>query len=586
LLPKCHNALEFAALADRLPNQTKPDMSTEESSRTSHFIRNIVAADLESGKHRTVLTRFPPEPNGHLHIGHAKSICLNFGLAHEFGGSTNLRFDDTNPLKESEDFALAIMEDVRWLGFEWKELRHASDYFGQLHDYAVHLIKQGLAYVEELSVEEIREFRGTLTGPGRDSPFRDRPAGESLELFARMKAGEFEDGKYVLRARIDMASGNINLRDPVIYRIRNAVHHRTGDAWHIYPMYDWAHGISDAIEGITHSLCTLEFEDHRPLYDWILENIPSPSRPRQIEFARGNIDYTVMSKRRLRQLVEEGHVSGWDDPRMPTLAGLRRRGFTPAAIRSFWNEMGISKSESIISMSVLENELRNDLNAHAPRTMAVLEPLKITLRNFPEGVTEWLEAAVHPQDQSMGVRQVALNREIWIERSDFMLDPPANFFRLKPGGEVRLRNAFIIKCVDVVKNAEGDVVELVCEFDPESRSGLPGASRKVKGTIHWVSATHGVRAEVRLCDRLFTVPNPLGDKARDFLEFLNPHSLDVITDAVVEPAVAAGLPGDCYQFERMGYFVHDSVDSKPGRPVFNRSVTLRDSWARVEQAGS
>jgi len=561
-------------------------MSTEESNRTSHFIRNIVAADLESGKHRAVLTRFPPEPNGHLHIGHAKSICLNFGLAHEFGGSTNLRFDDTNPLKESEDFALSIMEDVRWLGFEWGELRHASDYFEQLHDYAVHLIKQGLAYVEELSAEEIREFRGTLTEPGRDSPFRDRPAGESLELFARMKAGEFEDGKYVLRARIDMASGNINLRDPVIYRIRNAVHHRTGDTWHIYPMYDWAHGISDAIEGITHSLCTLEFEDHRPLYDWILENIPSPSRPRQIEFARGNIDYTVMSKRRLRQLVEEGHVSGWDDPRMPTLAGLRRRGFTPAAIRSFWNEMGISKSESIISMSVLENELRNDLNVHAPRTMAVLEPLKITLRNFPEGVTEWLEAAVHPQDESMGVRQIALSREIWIERSDFMLDPPAKFFRLKPGGEVRLRNAFIIKCVDVVKNAAGDVIELVCEFDPESRSGLPGASRKVKGTIHWVSATHGVRAEVRLCDRLFTVPNPLGDKARDFLEFLNPHSLDVITDAVVEPAVAAGLPGDCYQFERMGYFVHDSVDSKPGRPVFNRAVALRDSWAKAEQEGN
>ncbi|MSQ98473.1 MAG: glutamine--tRNA ligase/YqeY domain fusion protein [Xanthomonadales bacterium] len=561
-------------------------MSTEDSNRASHFIRNIVAADLESGKHRTILTRFPPEPNGHLHIGHAKSICLNFGLAHEFGGSTNLRFDDTNPLKESEDFALSIMEDVRWLGFEWQELRHASDYFEQLHDYAVHLIQQGLAYVEELSAEEIREFRGTLTEPGRDSPFRDRPAGESLELFARMKAGEFEDGKYVLRARIDMASGNINLRDPVIYRIRNAVHHRTGDTWHIYPMYDWAHGISDAIEGVTHSLCTLEFEDHRPLYDWILENIPSPSRPRQIEFARGNIDYTVMSKRRLRQLVEEGHVSGWDDPRMPTLAGLRRRGFTATAIRSFWNEMGISKSESIIPMSVLENELRNDLNAHAPRTMAVLEPLKVTLMNFPEDDTVWLEADVHPQDKSKGVRKVALNREIWIERSDFMLEPPAKFFRLKPGGEVRLRNAYIIKCVDVVKNAEGDVVELVCEFDPESRSGSRGAARKVKGTVHWVSATHGVRAEVRLCDRLFTVPNPLGDKTRDFLEFLNPHSLDVITAAVVEPAVAAGLPGDCYQFERMGYFVHDSVDSKPGRPVFNRAVTLRDSWAKVEQDGS
>jgi glutaminyl-tRNA synthetase len=561
-------------------------MSTEERNRTSHFIRNIVAADIESGKHRTVVTRFPPEPNGHLHIGHAKSICLNFGLAHEFGGATNLRFDDTNPLKESEDFALSIMDDVRWLGFEWQELRHASDYFEQLHEYAVYLVKQGLAYVEELSVEEIREYRGTLTEPGRESPYRDRPVDESLELFARMKAGEFEDGKYVLRARIDMASGNINLRDPVIYRIRNAVHHRTGDTWHIYPMYDWAHGISDAIEGITHSLCTLEFEDHRPLYDWILENIPAPFRPRQIEFARGNIDYTVMSKRRLRQLVEEGHVSGWDDPRMPTLAGMRRRGFTPASIRSFWNEMGISKSESIISMSVLENELRNDLNAHAPRTMAVLEPLKVTLKNFPEETTEWLEAAVHPQDESMGVRQVPISREIWIERSDFMLDPPAKFFRLKPGGEVRLRNAFIIKCIDVIKNSAGDVAELICEFDAESRSGLPGAARKVKGTIHWVSARHGVRAEVRLCDRLFNVPNPLGDKSRDFLEFLNPHSLVAITDAVVEPAVAEGLPGDCYQFERMGYFVHDSVDSKPGRPVLNRAVTLRDSWAKSEQEGN
>jgi glutaminyl-tRNA synthetase len=351
-------------------------------------------------------------------------------------------------------------------------------------------------------------------------------------------------------------------------------------------MYDWAHGISDAIEGITHSLCTLEFEDHRPLYDWILENIPAPFRPRQIEFARGNIDYTVMSKRRLRQLVEEGHVSGWDDPRMPTLAGMRRRGFTPASIRSFWNEMGISKSESIISMSVLENELRNDLNAHAPRTMAVLEPLKVTLKNFPEETTEWLEAAVHPQDESMGVRQVPISREIWIERSDFMLDPPAKFFRLKPGGEVRLRNAFIIKCIDVIKNSAGDVAELICEFDAESRSGLPGAARKVKGTIHWVSARHGVRAEVRLCDRLFNVPNPLGDKSRDFLEFLNPHSLVAITDAVVEPAVAEGLPGDCYQFERMGYFVHDSVDSKPGRPVLNRAVTLRDSWAKSEQEGN
>jgi glutaminyl-tRNA synthetase len=557
-------------------------MSIDEINRPSHFIRNIIIADIESGKHQTILTRFPPEPNGHLHIGHAKSICLNFGMAEEFGGATNLRFDDTNPLKENEDYARAIMQDVRWLGFEWKELRHASDYFEQLYDYAVHLVRNGKAYVEELSADEIREYRGSLTEPGRASPYRDRPAAENLDLFARMKNGEFEDGKYVLRAKIDMAAGNINLRDPVIYRIRNAAHHRTGDIWHIYPMYDWAHGISDAIEGITHSLCTLEFEDHRPLYDWFLDNIPAPCRPQQIEFARGNLDYTVMSKRRLRQLVEEGHVSGWDDPRMPTLAGLRRRGFTAASIRSFWDEMGISKSESIISMGLLENALRNDLNVRAPRTMAVLEPLKVVLTNFPPDETEWLEAAVHPQDESMGLRKVPLNREIWIERSDFVEDPPAKFYRLKPGGEVRLRNAFIIRCVAVIKDERGEVAELHCEFDPDSRSGLPGAARKVKGTIHWVSAVQGVRAEVRLCDRLFNVANPLADKTRDFLEFLNPHSLDIITDAVVEPSVAAGRPGDYYQFERSGYFIHDLVDSQPGRPVLNRAVTLRDSWAKLE----
>jgi len=423
-------------------------MSTDEINKPTHFIRNMIVDDLESGKHSTVLTRFPPEPNGHLHIGHAKSICLNFGLAQEFGGSTNLRFDDTNPLKENEDFARAIMQDVRWLGFEWKELRHASDYFEQLYDYAVHLIEHGKAYVEELSADEIRAYRGTLTEPGRESPWRDRPVAENLDLFQRMKRGEFEDGKFVLRARIDMASANINLRDPVIYRIRNAAHHRTGDTWHIYPMYDWAHGISDAIEGITHSLCTLEFEDHRPLYDWFLDNIPAPCHPQQIEFARGNLDYTVMSKRRLLQLVQGGHVSGWDDPRMPTLAGLRRRGFTAASIRAFWDEMGISKSESIISMGLLENALRTDLNVCAPRSMAVLEPLKVVLTNFPEGDTEWLEAAVHPQDESMGTRPVAMTRDIWIERSDFMENPPKKFFRLQPGGEVRLRNAFIIRCAD------------------------------------------------------------------------------------------------------------------------------------------
>jgi glutaminyl-tRNA synthetase len=566
------------------PNQTRiPVMSSDAPPSPTHFIRNIVIDDVQSGKHQEIVTRFPPEPNGHLHIGHAKSICLNFGIAAEFGGRTNLRFDDTNPLKENEDFMLAIMDDVRWLGFAWDELRHASDYFPQLYDYALHLIRTGKAYVEELTADEIRAYRGTLTEPGRESPWRDRPVEESLDLFQRMKAGEFEDGKYVLRARIDMSSPNINMRDPVVYRIRNASHHRTGDEWHIYPMYDWAHGISDAIEGITHSLCTLEFEDHRPLYDWFLENIPAPSRPRQIEFARGNLDYTVMSKRRLRELVEDGHVDGWDDPRMPTLAGLRRRGFPPEAIRAFWGEMGISKAESIIPVTVLENAVRNDLNVRAPRTMAVLDPLKVVLTNFPEGETEWLEAAVHPQDESMGTRRVPLTREIWIERGDFMEDAPRKFFRLKPDGEVRLRNAFIIRCIGVVKDESGEVTELNCEFDPETRSGLPGAARKVKGTIHWVSAAHGVPAEIRLYDRLFTVPNPLGDKRRDYREFLNPHSLDVIKPAILEQPVADGAPGDFYQFERTGYFCHDSEDSKPGRPVLNRIVTLRDSWARIEK---
>jgi glutaminyl-tRNA synthetase len=558
-------------------------MSDDTPAIPTHFIRNIVIDDIESGKHQEIVTRFPPEPNGHLHIGHAKSICLNFGIADEFGGRTNLRFDDTNPLKENEDFMLAIMEDVRWLGFEWDALYHASDYFAQLYEYALHLIRTGKAYVEELTADEIRTYRGTLTEPGRESPWRDRPVEESMDLFQRMKAGEFEDGQYVLRAKIDMASPNINMRDPVVYRIRNASHHRTGDEWHIYPMYDWAHGISDAIEGITHSLCTLEFEDHRPLYDWFLENIPAPCHPRQIEFARGNLDYTVMSKRRLRELVEEGRVTGWDDPRMPTLAGLRRRGFTPEAIRAFWNEMGISKAESIIPMTVLENAVRNDLNVRAPRTMAVLDPLKVVLTNFPAGETEWLEAAVHPQDESMGTRRVPLTREIWIERGDFMEDAPRKFFRLKPGGEVRLRNAFIIQCTEVVKDDSGQVTELHCAFDPETRSGLPGAERKVKGTIHWVSAEHGDPAEIRLYDRLFTVPNPLGDKRHDYRDFLNPHSLDVIEKAIVEAPVAAGSPGDYYQFERTGYFCHDSVDSKPGRPVLNRIVTLRDSWARIEQ---
>ena len=560
-------------------------MSSEPAVVPTNFIRNIIINDLETGKHQQIVTRFPPEPNGHLHIGHAKSICLNFGVAAEFGGSTNLRFDDTNPLKENEDFMNAIMEDVRWLGFEWDNLFHASDYFDQLYGYAVHLIKTDKAYVEELSSEEILAYRGDWMNnePGRESPWRNRPVEQSLDLFARMKVGEFEDGKYALRAKIDMASPDRFMRDPVMYRIRNASHHRTGDTWHIYPMYDWAHGISDAIEGITHSLCTLEFEEHRPLYEWFLENIPAPSNPRQIEFARGNLDYTVMSKRRLRELVEEGHVSGWDDPRLPTLAGLRRRGFTPEAIRTFWTDLGVSKSNSIISMGVLENYVRNDLNVRAPRTMAVLDPVKVVLTNFPEGETEWLEAAVHPQNEEMGTRKVAMTREIWIERGDFMEEPPRKFFRMKPGGEVRLRNAFIVKCTDVFKNDDGEIIELHCEFDPDTRSGMPGASRKVKGTIHWVSAEHGVPVEVRLCDRLFTVPNPMGEKDHDYREFLNEHSMDVQNNVIVEPAVAGGGPGDFYQFERTGYFCHDNVDSKPGKPVLNRIVTLRDSWARIEK---
>ena len=539
--------------------------------------------DLESGKHDSIVTRFPPEPNGHLHIGHAKSICLNFGLADEFGGTTNLRFDDTNPLKESEDYALAIMDDVRWLGVEWVELRHASDYFHQLFDWAMHLVENGKAFVDSQDAESIRAQRGTLTEPGTESPHRTRTIDENTDLFLRMKKGEFEDGAHVLRARIDMSSPNINMRDPVMYRILNVPHHRTGDEWHIYPMYDWAHGQSDAIEGITHSLCTLEFEDHRPLYEWFLENIPSPCHPRQIEFARGNLDYTVMSKRRLRQLVEDEHVEGWDDPRMPTIAGLRRRGYTPASIRTFWQELGISKSESIIEMGVLENTVRNDLNVKAPRGMAVLDPLKVVLTNYSEGESELLEMDVHPQNPDMGKRKVPLSREIWVERGDFMEDPPRKFFRLRPGGEVRLRNAFIIQCDEVIKDENGEVSALMCSFDPESRSGLPGASRKVKGTIHWVSAEHGVQAEVRLYDRLFTVPNPLADKEKDFLDLLNPDSLKIISDAIVEPSIAEGGPGDYFQFERTGYFTHDEKSADSPHPVLNRTVTLRDSWAKLQK---
>ncbi len=558
-------------------------MNNDQNPPATNFIRNIVIRDLESGKHAKIVTRFPPEPNGHLHIGHAKSICLNFGIAAEFGGTTNLRFDDTNPLKESEDFAQAIMNDVRWLGFEWSELRHASDYFGELYDYAVYLIKAGKAYVDSQDAGEVRSSRGSFTQEGTESPYRDRPIEENLDLFTRMKDGEFEDGEHVLRARIDMTSGNMHMRDPAIYRIRKVPHHRTGNKWNIYPMYDWAHGISDAIEGITHSICTLEFEEHRPLYDWFLDNIPAPCHPQQIEFARGNLDYTVMSKRKLRQLVEEGHVAGWDDPRMPTIAGLRRRGYTAQSIRTFWKEAGVSKADSIIPMGVLENAVRNDMNEKAPRVMAVLDPVKVILTNYPEGQTEWVDAPSHPQKPEMGSRKVPINREIWIERDDFMEDPPNKFFRLRPGGEVRLRNAFIIKCTGFIKDDAGKVTQIHCEYDPQSRSGLPGASRKVKGTIHWVSAVHGVSAEVRLYDRLFSVANPLGDKDRNYLEFLNPHSLDIVTEAIVEPAVAEGAPGDFFQFERVGYFTIDQDSGNAAHPILNKTVSLRDSWVKSNE---
>ena len=547
-----------------------------------HFIRTRIARDIEAGLHDQVITRFPPEPNGYLHIGHAKSIVLNFAMPAEFGGHTNLRFDDTNPIREEQRFIDSIKEDLTWLGYEWQNECYASDYFETLYGYALHLIDHGLAYVDEQDADTIREQRGTLTEPGSNSPFRDRPVAENRDLFERMRSGEFPDGAMVLRARIDMAAPNINLRDPVLYRIRRAHHHRTGNDWCIYPSYDFAHGQSDAIEHITHSLCTLEFEDHRPLYDWLIEHLPVPSRPVQIEFSRLNMDFTVMSKRRLTRLVEEDHVSGWDDPRMPTIAGLRRRGFTPEAIRAFCAEIGVSKSESIIPFGVLERNLRDDLNVRAPRRMAVLKPLKVILTNFPEGQTEWVEVANHPQNPGMGSRKVPLTREILIEQDDFLEEAPKKFFRLKPGGEVRLRNAFIIRCDEVIKTADGVIEALHCSFDPESRSGQPGADRKVKGTIHWVSAEHAIRAEVRLYDRLFSVPNPASDRETDFIEHINPGSLDVLDSAHLEPGLQTAQVGDFFQFERLGYFVPDP-ETSVSQPVFNRAVTLRDTWARLEK---
>lgn len=549
----------------------------------THFIRTRIRKDLEAGRHQQVITRFPPEPNGYLHLGHAKSIVLNFAMAEEFGGHTNLRFDDTNPAKEEQRYIDAIREDVSWLGYEWANEHFASDYFETLYEFALHLIDAGLAYVDEQDADTIRSQRGTLTEPGQNSPFRDRSPANNRERFERMRAGDVADGGMVLRARIDMAAANINLRDPVLYRVRHLTHHRTGDAWCIYPTYDFAHGQSDALEHITHSLCTLEFEDHRPLYDWFIEHLPVPSKPQQIEFARLNLTYTVLSKRKLTRLVDEGHVSGWDDPRLPTLAGLRRRGFTPAAVRAFCAEIGVAKSESEIPFGVLERNLRDDLNVSAARAMAVLKPVKVVLTNFPEDHTEWLTLPNHPQDPSRGERQVPITRELWIERDDFMLDPPKKFFRLKPGGEVRLRGAFIIRCDEVITDEQGEVSALHCSFDPESRTGLPGADRKVKGTIHWVSAVHGVSAEVRLFDRLFNVPHPGADKDTDFVDDINPDSLEIVAGAYLEPSLATWPAGEAVQFERLGYFVVDA-DSQPDQLIFNRAVTLRDSWAKLDAA--
>ena len=555
---------------------------------SSDFIRNIVDEDLESQKYDgRVVTRFPPEPNGYLHIGHAKSICLNFGVASEYsGGVCHLRFDDTNPLREDIEYINSIQEDVRWLGFDWgSNLFYASDYFEALYGYAEQLILDGKAYVDSLTADEIREYRGTLTESGKESPYRNRSVEESLDLFRRMRDGEFEDGAHVLRAKIDMTSPNLNMRDPTLYRIRRATHHRTGDKWCIYPMYDYAHALSDSIEKITHSLCTLEFEDHRPLYDWTLEEL-DVYRSQQVEFARLNITNTIMSKRRLLQLVEGGYVSGWDDPRMPTISGLRRRGYTPEAIRTFCDHIGISKRDTVVNMALLEHCIREDLNRHAPRVMAVLNPLKVIIENYPEGQVQEFEAVNNPEDPGMGTRNVPFSREIYIERDDFREDPPSRFFRLAPGREVRLRYACYITCQEVVKDPDtGEITELRCTYDPESVGGSTPDGRRVRGTLHWVSAPHSLQAQVRLYDYLLVDPEVGSEEdSRDFISLLNPDSLQVIADCRVEPSLAQATPGSRFQCERQGYFCVDSRDSSPDIPVFNRTVSLRDSWARIEQS--
>ncbi len=561
-------------------------MSSNDTPPSSDFIRDIIAADLKANKNDgRVVTRFPPEPNGYLHIGHAKSICLNFGIAAENNGACHLRFDDTNPAKEDVEYVDSIKEDVHWLGFDWQDkLFYASDYYEQLYQYAVHLVKNGKAYVDSLSADEMREYRGTLTEPGKNSPHRNRSIEDNLDLFERMRAGEFEDGKHVLRTKIDMASPNLNMRDPVIYRIRRVSHHRTGNTWCIYPMYDFTHGQSDAIERVTHSICTLEFEDHRPLYNWFLNELPVPCHPQQIEFARLNLTYTVMSKRKLLELVANKHVSGWDDPRMLTIQGLRRRGYTPESIRHFCEHIGVAKRNSVIEMAMLEHSVREDLNKRAPRVMAVLHPLKIVIDNYPEGQTEELNAVNNPEDPSAGIRKVPFSRVVYIEQDDFREDPPRKFFRLAPGREVRLRYAYIIKCVDVVKDENGDVVELHCTYDPETRSGGSAETRKVKATLHWVSAEHAIRAEVRLYDSLFTKPDPDNvEGGQSYTDFLNPNSLEALPACRLEPGLAGAEVGSRYQFERIGYFCVDP-DSTEGSPVFNRTVTLRDTWAKIQKA--
>ena len=560
-------------------------MTTENiSEKPLDFIRQIIAKDLESGKHKRVITRFPPEPNGFLHIGHAKSICLNFGIAGENNSACHLRFDDTNPGKESEEYVEAIKQDIHWLDFDWGEhLYFSSDYFDKLYDFAVQLIKLGKAYVCNLSSEEMREYRGTLTEPGKDSPYRSRTVEENLQLFEQMKNNELEEGSCALRAKIDMSSPNILMRDPVLYRLMKTSHHRTGDKWCIYPMYDFCHCLSDMLEGITHSLCTLEFENNRPLYNWILDTLNTPCHPRQYEFARLNINYTVMSKRKLLQLVEENHVQGWDDPRMLTISGLRRRGYTPAAIRNFCDSIGVGKRDSWIDMGVLENAVRDDLNVHAPRVLGVLKPLKVVITNYPEDKEEELEAQNHPQNPEMGSRMLPFCREIYVEATDFMEDAPRKFFRLSVGREVRLRYAYLITCQEVIKDENGEVVELHCTYDPETRGGSAPDGRKVKGTIHWVSARHGIRCQVRLYDRLFTVEHPDMDKEKDFKEFLNPDSLQILDNCILEPSLGSAAAQDRCQFERQGYFCLDSKETTPEKPVFNRIVTLRDSWAKMNK---